>query len=243
VIRAALFYTGFALLTVVFALLCLFVLPLPVRRRLEIIARPFCTAVLRWLKLSCNLSYRVKGLETLPAGPAIILCKHQSAFETLALQAILPPQVTLLKRELLFIPVWGWGLASLNPIAIVRESPRAALRRLLEAGKQRLSQGLWIAIYPEGTRVAPGERKPYLPGGGLLAEHAHCPVVPVAHNAGLFWPRQSFAKRPGTVDIVIGPAIAPEGQSARSIMTAAEQWIEQTSAHLLTGPEIPPPSH
>ncbi len=232
-IRAALFYLGFALLTVVFALLCLFILPLPIRRRLQIITRPFCGAVLHWLKLTCGLDYRVRGLENIPSGPAIILCKHQSAFETLALQTIFPPQVTLLKRELLFIPVWGWGLASLNPIAIVRESPRAALRRLLAAGKERLAQGLWIAIYPEGTRVAPGEHKPYLPGGGFLAEHAGCAVVPVAHNAGLFWPRQSFEKRQGTIDIVIGPVIPGQGQSARQIMTAAQDWMEQTSDKLI----------
>lgn len=168
----------------------------------------------------------------MPTGPAIVMCKHQSAWETLALQIIFPAQVWVLKRELLWIPIYGWGLAAMQPIAIDRGSAVRAFRQIVAQGVERLRRGLWVIIYPEGTRVAPGERRQYLPGGGLLAEKSGCPIVPVAHNAGKFWPRNSIIKKPGTIQLIIGPQIQSTGKKAATIMQEVEAWIEDTVAAL-----------
>ncbi|HKI63699.1 MAG TPA: lysophospholipid acyltransferase family protein, partial [Burkholderiales bacterium] len=144
-----------------------------------------------------------------------------------AFQIIFPPQVYLLKRELLWLPFFGWGLALTSPIAIDRSRGTAALRRLVRLGKERLERGFWVVVFPEGTRIPPGERRKYQPGGAMLAEHSGAPVVPVAHNAGLLWPRNAFLKRPGTITVRIGPTIDSAGRDAKTINTLAEQWIEE----------------
>ena len=174
----------------------------------------------------------VEGLEHLPPRPAVILAKHQSAWETMAFQLIFPPQVYLLKRELLWIPFFGWGLAAMSPIAIDRARGRAALRRLAARGAERLAQGFWIVVFPEGTRTAPGRRRRYQLGGAWLAARTHAPVVPVAHNAGLVWPRNSFLKRPGLITVRIGPVIDATGRTAEAINTLAETWIEEQQREL-----------
>jgi 1-acyl-sn-glycerol-3-phosphate acyltransferase len=179
-----------------------------------------------WLKCSCGLDYRVVGVEHLPEGPAIVLCKHQSTWETFALTRILPPQVWVLKRELLRIPFFGWALAMLEPIAIDRRLGRQVVPKILEQGAKRLAEGRWVVVFPEGTRVAPGQKGRYGIGGALLAEHTGYPVVPIAHNAGEFWPRHAFVKRAGTIRVVIGPVIDPRGLSAREINARVEAWIE-----------------
>lgn len=160
------------------------------------------------------------------------MCKHQSAYETLALQIIFPAQVWVLKRELLHLPIYGWALASLDPIAIDRDSTISAFRQIVNQGCKRLADNIWVVIYPEGTRVAPGQRKKYLPGGGLLAEKSGCPIVPVSHNSGYFWPRNSLIKKPGKIDIVIGPVIQSTGKSASEITREVECWIEETANQL-----------
>ncbi|HLS87465.1 MAG TPA: lysophospholipid acyltransferase family protein, partial [Burkholderiales bacterium] len=163
---------------------------------------------------------------------AVILSKHQSAWETLAFQLFFPPQVHVLKRELLWIPFFGWGLALMSPIAIDRARGVAALRQIARRGRKRLAQGFWVVVFPEGTRVPPGERRPYQLGGAWLAADSGAPVVPVAHNAGLFWPRNAFVKRPGTVTVRIGPTIDPAGRDAQTINRLAEEWIEKEQARL-----------
>ena len=160
------------------------------------------------------------------------MCKHQSAWETLALQIIFPAQAWILKRELLWIPIYGWGLATMQPIAIDRGSAIKSFRQIVNQGCKRLAQGIWVVIFPEGTRVAPGESRKYLPGGGLLAEKSGYPIVPVAHNAGLFWPRKTIIKRPGTINMVIGPVIQGKNKSANEIMQEVEIWIEDMTAKL-----------
>lgn len=225
ILRSLLFSLGMALSTLVFAPLSLLTFPLPLRQRYAFITQ-WSRFNLWWLAVTCNLRYTVEGRENIPATNGIILCKHQSAWETLALQRVFPPQVWLLKRELLWVPFFGWGLAMLGPIAINRKAGKKALRQLREQGAQRLASGLWVVIFPEGTRVAPGEKRPYAPGGAMLAHHTGYPVVPVAHNAGEFWPRRGFIKRPGTIRLVIGPAIASTGRSASQINAEAEAWIE-----------------
>src|SRR3569833_2900547 len=177
------------------------------------------------LSLAQRLHHAVEGREHLPAGAAIVLAKHQSAFETLAFQRIFPPQVWLLKRELLWVPFFGWGLAKQKPIAGDRKATRKALQQLLTIGGARLEHGRWVVIFPEGTRTAPGKKGRYAPGGAMLAARSGYPVVPVAHNAGEFWPRRGFIKRPGTIRIVIGPVIDSRGRSAQEINALAEVWF------------------
>ncbi|WP_338113759.1 lysophospholipid acyltransferase family protein [Thiococcus pfennigii] len=181
----------------------------------------------------CGLDYRTQGLERLPERNCIVLAKHQSAWETIALRGILPPQQTwVLKRELLWIPFFGWALAPYRPIAIDRGAGRAALRQLMERGAHWLAKGRWVILFPEGTRVAPGERHRYGSGGAMLAERTGVPIVPIAHNAGVFWPRRSINKHPGTIDVVIGEPIATAGRSAQEINQEVEAWIEGTLATL-----------
>src|SRR5258706_115472 len=186
-----------------------------------------------WLaRVVLGIDYRVLGAENLPRTPAVILSKHQSAWETLAFPAIFPPQVLVLKRELLWIPFFGWGLALTSPIAINRSRGARALRRMEELGRQRLAQGFWIAIFPEGTRVRPGEHHAYHAGGAWLAVKCGAPVVPVAHNAGLFWGRNAFLKRPGTITVEIGSPIDPRSHTPQSLNAAVENWIESRMAVL-----------
>ena len=241
-LRALLFYAGISVTALLFSLLGILLLPLPFHPRYRVVTL-WTHSTLWWLRICCGLRYRVRGREHIPPGPAIILCKHQSAWETMALQQVFPPQVWVFKRELLWIPFFGWGLACLDPIAVDRSARRQALKQLIADGKERLGRGIWITLFPEGTRIAPGQKGEYHAGGGLLAREANVPVVPVAHNAGLFWPKHSFAKHPGTIDLVIGPSIDPAGKSARQIMEIAEQWIETTAQTLLptqSSPSGPP---
>ena len=229
--RSLLFNLGLAISTIIVTPVCLLVYPLPFKLRFFIVSR-WTVFNLWWLKLTCGLKHSITGLENIPAGPAIIMCKHQSAWETLVLQIIFPAQVWILKRELLWIPIYGWGLASMQPIAIDRGSAIKSFRQIVDQGCNRLAQGIWVVVFPEGTRVAPGENTKYLPGGGLLAEKSGYPIVPVAHNAGYFWSRNSFIKKSGTINMVIGPLIESKGKSASEITREVETWIEGAVAKL-----------
>lgn len=225
VLRSSLFMLGMWVSTVPFALFGLLLFPFPFGIRYRVITQ-WATLNLWWLRVTCGLRFEVEGRENIPAGNALIFCKHQSAWETLALQRIFPPQVWLLKRELLWIPFFGWGLALLQPIAINRQENLRAMRHLIAQGLDRLKAGRWVVIFPEGTRVAPGAVGTYHKGGALLAEKSGFPVVPVAHNAGEFWPKRGFLKRPGTIKVVIGPPIPTQGLKAVEINNRAREWIE-----------------
>ena len=193
------------------------------------LARSWARVNLAALRLICRLDYRVQGLEHLPRDTAIVLCKHQSAWEIIALRAMLPfEQSWVLKQELMRIPVFGWALKRLHPIAIDRAAGRRAAAQIIREGERLLNAGRWIVIFPEGTRVAPGVRQPYAIGGAMLAERSGRPVVPIAHNAGYFWGRRRFVKSPGTIDVVIGPLLETQGRKAAEINTAVEEWIEST---------------
>ena len=173
-----------------------------------------------------GIRHRVIGIENIPAGPAVIVSKHQSAWETIGLQAIFPPLCYVLKRELLWVPFLGWGLSCIQAIGIDRKAGKDALSQVVEQGRERLKNGLWVAVFPEGTRVAPGIRGRYRPGGAFLAKRAGVPVVPVAHNAGEFWRRNAFLKRPGEILVSIGPVIEVKGIKAEEINRRAKDWIE-----------------
>lgn len=231
-LRALSFYTGITAAMLIYTPVSLLILPLPYRLRYRIVTQ-WTHFSLWWLKVTCAIDFAVSGREHIPDEAAIVMCKHQSAWETMAVQLIFNvPQVFILKRELLWIPLFGWGLASLRPIAIDRRNGFRASRQIVAQGKARLSDGTWVIVFPEGTRLPPGHSGRYLPGAGMLAEASGSPVVPMAHNAGYFWPKNGFTKRPGTIQVVIGPPIETRGRSAKAITKAAADWIETTSRAL-----------
>jgi 1-acyl-sn-glycerol-3-phosphate acyltransferase len=224
-LRSALFWLALLLFTPPYAILALACAPLPRMARYRVISG-WSRLMLWCLRGLCGIRWRVEGREHLPAVPSVILAKHQSAWETLAFQQIFPPQVHVLKRDLLWLPFFGWGLALMSPIPIDRGRGLSALRQMARRGTVRLRQGFWVVVFPEGTRVRPGTRRRYQLGGAWLAAHAAAPVVPVAHNAGRFWPRNSFLKYPGEVQVRIGPPIESRGRDPHTINAMAEEWIE-----------------
>lgn len=224
--RSVLFALAIIAITPPYALIALATFALPRMVRYRIISG-WSWLVIWFSRRILGIHWRIEGSEHLPRAPAVILSKHQSAWETMAFQMIFPPQVHVLKRELLWIPFFGWGLALMSPIAINRGRGVAALRSIARRGRERLRQGFWVVVFPEGTRVAPGERREYQIGGAWLAAESGAPVVPVAHNAGLFWPRNAFLKRPGTVTVRIGPIIEAANRDPKKIIELAETWIEE----------------
>ena len=180
----------------------------------------------------CRLSYTVVGRENLPAESAVVLMKHSSAYETIVQIIVFPPQCWVLKRELLLVPFFGWGLAACQPIALNRRAGRNAVKQVIHAGKKRLAQGRWVIIFPEGTRMPPGETRRYGISGVLLAQAAGKLIVPVAHNAGDFWPRRGWIKRAGTVRFAIGPPVDPVGRQPREVNDEIQAWIEAKGAEL-----------
>ncbi|HSC93764.1 MAG TPA: lysophospholipid acyltransferase family protein [Burkholderiales bacterium] len=234
-LRSSVFALFQAIITPVFALLALFVIPFPAAARYRFITT-WSRLMLAGAETILGIRYRVLGAENLPPPPYIVLAKHQSAWETLAFQVIFPQQVWVVKRELLWIPFFGWGLAMLAPIAIDRASGPRALNQLLEQGRERLARRYCIVIFPEGTRIAPGSRGKYQVGGAWLAVKTGTPVVPVAHNAGELWRRRAFIKRPGLVTVSIGAAIDPRGLTPEELIRRVESWIEGEMQKRKKGP-------
>jgi 1-acyl-sn-glycerol-3-phosphate acyltransferase len=224
-LRSALFQIILLVVVIPYAGMVLCTAPFPRLVRWRIIAGwpQFAFWLSRHL---LRIDYEVHGREHIPATPCVVLSKHQSAWETIAYTTIFPPHVYVLKRELLWLPFLGWGLALMSPIAIDRSNRKAAMQRVIQLGGERLEQGLSIMVYPEGTRIAVGRRGVYKLGGAVIAVQNRALALPVAHNAGLVWPRNSFVKRPGKVTVVIGPPIATEGLTAEQVMRRAEEWIE-----------------
>lgn len=213
--------------TVLFSTLALLLLLLPFKTRYGFV-RWFAVWNVWLLKSLCGLNYEIEGQENIPTNTAIIFAKHQSTWETMALQLIFPPQTFVVKRELMWVPFFGWGLAALNPIAIKRGSGRSAIKQVVRQGIKRLKAGIWVVIFPEGTRVRPGQRIRYKLGGAILAAKSGYLVVPVAHNSGEYWPKKQFLKKPGTITIVIGPPIQSKDRKPEDILAEAETWIEAT---------------
>lgn len=219
------------IITPVFALIAILAFPLHPLTRYRLISG-WALSMMWLLRVVCGIRMEVKGAENIPAQPAILLCKHQSAWETIALQKVFPPQVWVLKRELLWIPFFGWGLAMTSPIAIKRSDGKAAMKQLLKQGKERLHDGFCVVIFPEGTRIPYGKRGKYKIGGALLGASSGVPVVPIAHNAGRLWGRNAFLKRPGVITMSIGKPINPAGLKADEINHIAEEWIEAEIARM-----------
>ena len=225
-LRSLIYWVGMALSTLVIAPVGVLLFPFPHTVRYHFI-RLWALFNLRWLKFSCGLGYVVDGKENIPTDESfVVFCKHQSTWETMMLQELFPRHVWVLKKELLRIPVFGWGLAMLDPIAIDRSAGRKAIKQLIDQGTAALAQGRAVVIFPEGTRTAYGSKGQYHAGGAVLAEKSGAPVVPVAHDAGRFWPRHGFVKRPGTIRVSVGPVIPSAGRKASAILEDAENWIE-----------------
>jgi 1-acyl-sn-glycerol-3-phosphate acyltransferase len=201
---------------------------LPYRGRFEL-ARVWARVILAVLRWTCGLNYRVEGRELIPPGNHVALIKHSSSWETVAQALLLPPQVWVLKRELLWVPVVGWGIRQLRAIAVNRSAGQSAVRSVVEQGTARLAEGEWVVIFPEGTRMPPGETRKYGVSGALLAAETGKLIVPVAHDAGYYWPRRGLLKRRGTIRVVIGPPLVAAGRNPRDICAEAQAWIEAHS--------------
>ncbi|BAO42956.1 lysophospholipid acyltransferase family protein [Thiolapillus brandeum] len=237
-LRSTLYFAAMILSIVLFGLGIVTIgmlLPLTARDRM---AAAWGSTNLWLMRVICGLKYRIHGKENLPKDAAIVMCKHQSTWETISLKSILPPaQSWILKQELMRIPVFGWALAAIPNIPIDRKAGRKAVKQIVERGSALLQQGRIIVIFPEGTRTAPGEKRKYGIGGSLLAEKSGYPVIPIAHNAGVFWRRRGLKKYPGTIDVVVGQAFDPAGMKASEITRKIEAWIETEVDKLPTQPE------
>ena len=225
VLRSTLYLLLQIIITPPYALVVFVTYPLSPLNRYRVISG-WSHIMLFLARFICGIRYCVLGTENIPKKPTIVLSKHQSAWETLAFQKIFPPQVWVLKKELLHIPFFGWGLAMTSPIAINRSQGKAALKQIIRQGRDRLQKGLWIIIFPEGTRIDPGKKGRYGIGGAWLATNTGVSVVPVAHNAGVLWGKNSFIKFPGTITVSIGEPIDPAGMDANELNNKVEEWIE-----------------
>ncbi len=200
-------------------------------------ARGWARGVFWALERLCGLAYVVEGRERIPPGNHIVMSNHTSAWETVAQFLIFPPQVWVLKRELLWIPFVGWGLKLLRPIAINRGEGHRAVNQVIEQGQARLRDGLWVIIFPEGTRVVEGQTRKFGVSGALLSIASGKSLVPLSHDAGKFWPRRGILKKPGTIRVVIGEAIDPAGREPRELNTLVRQAIEAGLARIAASDE------
>ncbi|MBV1951326.1 MAG: 1-acyl-sn-glycerol-3-phosphate acyltransferase [Cycloclasticus sp.] len=223
--RSVIFFSFQVISLFIFAPLVLLSFPFSYQIRYRIASR-WAKLVIKALKVICKLDFEVSGTEHIK-GNGIIFCKHQSAWETFALQVIFPEQCWVLKRELLWIPLFGWALALTQPIAIDRSQKSRAFKQIVKQGIERLKTGRWVVIFPEGTRTAPGEKRKYMAGGAMLAKKSGYPVIPVAHNAGEYWRKNAFIKYPGTIQVRIGEMINSQDLSTRELNEQTEQWIEE----------------
>ena len=230
-LRSVVFAVLQTALTIIFSVIALFSFPFSAHARYRLITGYNHTVIwlARWV---LGIRYVVLGTENLPNRPAIVLAKHQSAWETVAFLFLFPPISPVIKQELLNVPVFGWAFRMISPIAIDRSAGREALKQIVKQGRDKLEQGFWVLVFPEGTRVAPGETGRYGIGGSWLAAETGAPIVPVAHNAGEVWPKNAFIKRPGTVTVSIGPVIETAGKSASELTRAVEAWIETEMTRL-----------
>lgn len=233
-IRSLVFQLYFFVSVLIFALLVLLSWPCPYPVRFAV-AKIWGRSMLWAGRFFCDIDFVVEGAENIPAEPSVILSKHSTVFEAYAQLVVFPPQSWVVKRELLWIPIFGWGFAALQPIAINRKAGRTAVMQVIGQGRKRLANGMWVTIFPEGTRMLPGTTRKYGVSGAALAQAAGCKIVPVAHNAGDFWPRRSVLKKPGVVRFCIGPPIDPGSEAPRDINLQVQDWIETKMQEISSG--------
>lgn len=237
------FYLGYfsSMLTLGVALAIL-AIPLPLKQRFSLL-NLHNKFQLWWLKITCGVKYQIEGKENLPQGSFLVAANHQSEWETVALQIIQAPLCTVLKQELLQIPVFGWGLRLIKPIPLDRSKPSQMLRKVLTEGEDRLKAGLPVLIFPQGTRVEPGQNKPFSKSAALLACRAQVPLVAVAHNAGEIWNPKNWVKNSGVITLRISPAISTENKSPDEVTQLAQAWVEEQLAEISYIPALPKPAY
>lgn len=226
-IRSALFLLGMTLST------CLWVIPCIVARLFPYhicfaIVSSWCTFNVYWAKITCGIRYEITGLENIPDKPCVIMSNHQSTWETLAFPSIFPTLTWVIKKELLYVPLFGWGIASTQPIALDRKQGKKSFIQLIRDGKEKLALGRFILIFPEGTRIPYGEEKTLKIGGFVLAKKSKSDILPVAHDAGRLWPKQGFIKTPGTIHLHIGKPISTKDMDAEQLRDHYATWLKQT---------------
>jgi 1-acyl-sn-glycerol-3-phosphate acyltransferase len=227
-IRAFLFYLLSAIILLPCAcIFCPLAMLTPFSIRYQIVTL-WNRGVLAILKLTCGIDHHVEGLENLPEQALVVVAKHNCTWEAVYLQLLFTPSCTILKRELLWIPFFGWGLSMLKPVAIKRSNPKEAIKQLQTQGRQRLKDGISVLIFPEGTRVDYGSEGTYARGGASLAKKAGVQLVPLAHNAGKYWPNKGWLKTPGTIQVRIGPPLNTQDKTAAQLTEEARDWIEST---------------
>lgn len=227
-IRSLIFAILMPTITIIQSFICIIFSPLPLRYRYATI-NLYTWFIIYLLKVICKIDYEIEGLENIPKDRAgVILSKHQSTWETFVIPRLFYEPAIIVKRELLFVPFFGWGMATISPIAINRGDKSSAMTQIIRKGKKCLAIGRWILIFPEGTRIPVGKIGKYRLGGARLAIETGAPVIPIAHNAGRFWPRRKFIKQPGTVKMVIGPLIETKGRTAEDVTQQVKKWIEDT---------------
>lgn len=230
-LRTFLFYLLLSSSAFVWCTLSVFVAPLlPFRARYRFVIQSWCRCATWLAKVVVGIRYEITGLENIPQQPCVILAKHQSTWESFFLCGFFKPLSQVVKRELLYVPFFGWAMAMLKPIAIDRSNPKAALKQLAKLGHKRLGQGAWVLVFPEGTRIPPGQIGKFSRGGASLAVNAQLPVLPIAHNAGEFWPKRGWSKTPGTIQVVIGPLMYAQGTGPRAIAELNDRafaWVSQ----------------
>jgi len=238
-IRSTLFLISYIIYTLFFGLiiisLCLLLWPfLSFEKRYSVITI-WIDGVMWLLRVCCDIKFEILGLENIPKQPCVIMSNHQSTWETLYSYKIFKPQTTVLKRELLWIPIFGWGLAMLKPIAINRSKKQQALKYILKKAPEAIRNGFWYMVYPEGTRTEPGKQREYASGSSLIACKNNFDVLPIAHNAGYCWPARKFFKRSGTITLSIGPVIPSSNKKAKNLTKEVQTWIQSEQSRIGSG--------
>jgi len=231
-IKMVVFYLVLSLSSLIWSLVGLICAPFmrDFKTRWRFVIQNWCRFAVWWAKCCVGIRYEIEGLNNIPKQPCVVLAQHQSTWETFFVTTLFSPLAHVIKQELRKVPVFGWAIASFKPIAIDRSNPRAALKQVAEIGAQRLQQGFWVLIFPEGTRMPPGQMGKFTRSGASLAMNAGLPVLPIAHNAGKFWPKEGWAKYPGTIHVRIGEPMYGEGEGPRAIAdlsARAEDWVRQ----------------
>lgn len=231
-LRSSIFFLYSIISIFIYSLVCCAARVFPLSVRLKLVVA-YLKVYFVVLKKVCLLDYRVEGLEHIPATQnGILMCKHSSVWETFFLPMMFHVPAAIAKKELAYVPFFGWGFSATDPIYINRQDKKGAIKEILEKGERCLQSGRWIMVFPEGTRVPYGEIGQYKMGGARLAVTSGYPILPIAHNAGRFWPRRQFIKQPGTVTVVIGPLIETKGRKAEEVLAEAKDWIETTMTRI-----------
>lgn len=230
-LRSSLFLIAsqIVLIFVVLLLLLIFYSPFKYRYKIGSLWGKFNTW---WLGVVCGIRLKVIGQENIPKKPCVIVSNHQSTWETFAFQKIFPQQTWVLKKELLWIPIFGWGLALLKPIIINRGKKLQALKKIVKQGVERIKEDIFVVIFPEGTRQPYGKLGQYQKGGISIAKKGLCDIVPVYHNAGKLWPKGSFIKHAGTITVVVGKPINVKDKSTTTLIKEVKDWTETQERHI-----------